>query len=236
MITIIPPKETDQPAEDNGTTPKPTTPASTAPATPDASSDFSPSVEDLTPESQGKVSLSDSKATAGQNVTVTVGEQYAGQAVKAVVFSEPQQLGDITVSQDGTVQVQLPANLERGEHSLVIYDADGEVIGWQQLEIVETPGDEPATGGNVPGDPAVGNPSSTPAPTPNPSASDDEATTAPLSVIPPANGGNSAPQADTGGLAVTGPANVTPIIAIVALGVAAGLGLLIVARRDRMDA
>ncbi|WP_282825212.1 hypothetical protein [Gulosibacter sediminis] len=257
VITVIPPKNTDKPAEDKADdkvdtpteTPKPTqTPKPTteptqpaAPAEPGEVADFTPSADDLTAETQGKVSVSDTTPAAGQTVSVTVGEEYAGQTVKAVVFSEPRELGDITVAEDGTVPVQLPADLERGDHNLVIYDANGEVIGWQQIEIVETPtesADGTSTSGTSTGTSAGDTASGTTAPseTSGASASDDEAdvTTAPLSVIPKSD--DQQAEADDSGLAVTGPANVTPIIAIVALGVAAGLGLLIVARRDRMDA
>jgi hypothetical protein len=193
----------------------------------------------------------------GDTIIVTVPEAKIGSTVTAVAFSEPQELGDLTITEDSTVALEVPADFPEGDHRLAIYDDEGEILGWQDVTVaaaVDEPEPEPAASEPAASEPAASEteaaaPAADPVATPSPSASasteaeasaedsdEQESTTAPLSVIPPANGGNSAPQADTGGLAVTGPANMTPIIAIVALGVAAGLGLLIVARRDRMDA
>jgi hypothetical protein len=273
-VTVKAPAATTKPTAT--ATPKPTataTPKPTATATPKPTSTrtptnsvkrpltvipsgFAPSVKDLTADAKGGIEAPGTVAP-GDTIIVTVPEAKIGSTVTAVAFSEPQELGDLTITEDSTVALEVPADFPEGDHRLAIYDDEGEILGWQDVTVaaaVDEPEPEPAASEPAASEPAASEteaaaPAADPVATPSPSASasteaeasaedsdEQESTTAPLSVIPPANGGNSAPQADTGGLAVTGPANMTPIIAIVALGVAAGLGLLIVARRDRMDA
>lgn len=211
-------------------TPKPTeTPAPTA--TEGETSTFAPSKDDLTADTKGAIELPGASFAPGDQITVNVGKEHKGESVKVVVFSEPQDLGDLTVNGDGTVTVQLPDTIVEGEHDLAIYDADGNVIGWHDLTV--TTGDA-AAGGEATDAGTAATPSATLSPSAS-ASTDDNSTTAPLSVIPRSDQSADETQADASGLAVTGPANVTPIIAIVALGVAAGLGLLLVARRDRME-
>lgn len=85
----------------------------------------------------GGISVSTDAPQAGQVVTVEVGAERAGEWVAAWLFSEPVLLnGDWTqVAADGTIAVTIPADTEPGAHRLAVFDAEGAVIGWQQLQI-----------------------------------------------------------------------------------------------------
>ncbi|WP_282851838.1 hypothetical protein [Gulosibacter sediminis] len=271
-VTVKAPAATTKPTATPTATPKPTksatakptataTPKPTSTRTPTNSvkrpltvipSGFAPSVKDLTVDAEGGIEAPGTVAP-GDTIIVSVPEAKIGSTVTAVAFSEPQELGDLTITEDSTVALEVPADFPEGDHRLAIYDDEGEILGWQDVTVAAAADEpepdaasEPASEtGTTEAAAAADDPVATPSPSASASSeteagdevsAEQGSTAAPLSVIPPANGGNSVPQADTGGLAVTGPANMTPIIAIVALGVTAGLGLLIVARRDRMDA
>jgi hypothetical protein len=185
----------------------------------------------------------DSQYAAGDTVTATLGTEHAGTEVTAMVFSTPQTIGKVTVADDGTVAVQLPADLAAGDHHLAFYDVNGEVVGWTSISVTAAiatdPAAQPADDADQGDDPVASDDSAAPAATPSPTPSEtattadaaDDAGQAPLTVIPPADNDEAA---DGSALAVTGPASATPIVLIVALGVAVGLGLILVARRDRM--
>lgn len=86
---------------------------------------------------EGGINASVTNPQAGQVITVQVGAERAGQWVAAWLFSEPVLLnGDWTqVSSDGTIAVTIPADVEAGSHRLAVFDADGALIGWQQLQV-----------------------------------------------------------------------------------------------------
>lgn len=85
----------------------------------------------------------------GETVTITVGTQYAGQDVDVWLFSDPVFLGTHTVSAAGTVTVTLPEGVEPGEHTLAVYDGDGELIGYQSITVADP---DAASGGSDAGD------------------------------------------------------------------------------------
>lgn len=94
---------------------------------------------------------------AGDEVTITVGADRAGQQVRVVVFSTPRDLGFVTVAADGTVRVTIPADLAAGVHRVAVYDIDGNLIGWQDITVdggtdaAGRSGRLPAAGADMPG-------------------------------------------------------------------------------------
>ena len=53
------------------------------------------------------------------------------------MFSTPTHLGRTTVNAQGFVTVTTPANIALGSHRLVATAADGTVIGWRWITVVE---------------------------------------------------------------------------------------------------
>ncbi|NUJ90118.1 hypothetical protein HOW07_19045 [Plantibacter sp. MCCC 1A11337] len=74
----------------------------------------------------------------GDVITVSVGTQYAGQYLGAYAFSEPQWLGWALVAADGTVSFTVPSDLEAGDHTLAVLDADGVLIGTAAFTVTVT--------------------------------------------------------------------------------------------------
>lgn len=93
---------------------------------------------------EGGITASTSTPQAGQVISVQVGTERAGQWVAAWLFSEPVLLnGDWTqVAADGSIAVTIPAGVDAGAHRLAVFDAEGALIGWQQLQVgaATTPG------------------------------------------------------------------------------------------------
>ncbi|HJF15212.1 MAG TPA: HtaA domain-containing protein [Enteractinococcus helveticum] len=94
-------------------------------------------VDDLTKNNRGDIDVPTS-AQAGDTITVNVGEQYAGEQVDPVLFSDPYVFDTATVADDGSIQVTLPNNVT-GEHRFAVYfagetGADG-VLGWSTITI-----------------------------------------------------------------------------------------------------
>lgn len=88
------------------------------------------------PAFKDKVQVDPNKVRAGEQVTVTIGADRAGQSVRVVVFSTARDLGFATVAADGTVKVTIPADLAAGVHRLAVYDAAGALIGYQDFTIL----------------------------------------------------------------------------------------------------
>jgi hypothetical protein len=111
--------------------------------------------EDLTEESRGGVTVPE-EAEAGDTITVTVDASYAGEDLTATLFSGPVPLGTHTVSAAGTFEVTIPADTAVAAYRVAVSDAAGELIGWDDIEIVaaEVPSEEEPT----PGDPGAGGP------------------------------------------------------------------------------
>lgn len=78
----------------------------------------------------GKVSatLTDGGAVLG------VGEDFAGEWAFVYAYSEPTPLGWHQVSANGTVTVPT-ADLAGGDHRLAVLDADGKLLGWNQVTL-----------------------------------------------------------------------------------------------------
>lgn len=86
---------------------------------------------------------------AGDALTISVGEQRTGDWVQAWLRSEPTALGGWTrVDIDGRIGAVIPAGTAPGEHRLVVQAADGTVLGWTPITVL----DAIATGGGEPSD------------------------------------------------------------------------------------
>ncbi|MFD1860393.1 hypothetical protein EHW97_14920 [Aeromicrobium camelliae] len=96
------------------------------------------------PALKDAITVTPDTVAPGQEVVITVGQQYAGQMVRVVLFSAPRDLGFFQVAADGTIRVQIPSDVTPGEHRIAVYDADGNLIGWQDITVT---GDAAAGGG-----------------------------------------------------------------------------------------
>lgn len=91
------------------------------------------------------------KFILGQLAGIHVGKEYAGTWVSVWLHSEPVLISDglVQVDAEGNVQVTVPEDAPVGAHRLVVQDADGNVIGWQDI-VVEAaavdPGTQPGAG------------------------------------------------------------------------------------------
>jgi len=88
--------------------------------------------------------LDDDTFALGDTVTFAVDEELAGQWVSVFAHSEPTSFGWwVRVAADGTLAGELPAELPEGEHSLVVQNADGAVLGWQAVTVEAAPAGGP---------------------------------------------------------------------------------------------
>ncbi|KJL36833.1 MAG: multifunctional nuclease/2',3'-cyclic-nucleotide 2'-phosphodiesterase/5'-nucleotidase/3'-nucleotidase [Microbacterium sp.] len=91
----------------------------------------------LTAALEGKISASDTTPSVGDAVKIYVGVEHAGEWVTVWVHSTPVRIGTwFLVDASGYVTVTIPAGVS-GAHSLVVQDADGNVIGWQAVTIAD---------------------------------------------------------------------------------------------------
>lgn len=75
------------------------------------------------------------EAEAGDEITISVGAQYAGEWIGVTANSTPTLLGSwVQVGADGTVSVAVPRDLT-GSHRLVVQDADAFPMGWSSIEL-----------------------------------------------------------------------------------------------------
>lgn len=97
-----------------------------------------PNPDWLTDENRGDVEIP-AQATAGQQLTVFVGVNYAGERVYGWMFSDPRALGAAVVNAEGYATFQLPADLS-GDHRMVVSTFGGWPIGWSEISIAAAPG------------------------------------------------------------------------------------------------
>lgn len=74
-------------------------------------------------------------AVAGGDVTVSLGTENAGQYVDLWLRSDPVYLGLVHVGADGTVRATIPASVPSGDHRLIVADALGTLIGWDDVRV-----------------------------------------------------------------------------------------------------
>ncbi|MBA8815410.1 2',3'-cyclic-nucleotide 2'-phosphodiesterase (5'-nucleotidase family) [Microbacterium halimionae] len=126
---------------------EPTNPTDPGTELPSTGGNETPVAEsELTPGNAGDVKVIAGDLVPGGTVTVYVGIEYAGDWVSAWLRSAPIFLGWYQVDAVGNITVTLPAGVT-GDHRIVIQDADGNLIGWQEVTI----GALAVTGGNASG-------------------------------------------------------------------------------------
>jgi len=77
---------------------------------------------------------------AGDVVTISLGQAYAGQFVSAWVHSVPTNLGGwMRTDAAGRVSATLPADLKQGTHRISVQDEGGNVIGWTTIKVEKAP-------------------------------------------------------------------------------------------------
>lgn len=101
---------------------------------------------ELTSELAGLVDA-ENQLNQGQQISVDVGTEYAGEFVSVYLHSTPTQLGGwVQVDSAGRVEVAVPQGMETGSHRLVVQDATDEVIGWTPAVVAGTGSSIAATG------------------------------------------------------------------------------------------
>jgi len=80
--------------------------------------------------------LPDATFTVGETIRVDVGDEHAGADVTAWLFSDPLRLGSFTVGADGIISFVVPTSAPTGQHRLAVYDAAGDLIGWQNVTVL----------------------------------------------------------------------------------------------------
>lgn len=108
---------------------------------------------------EGQIST-DTDQVAGEEATIEVGAEFAGEWVAVWANSTPTRVSDwMLVAGDGTITATLPSSLV-GSHRLIVQDADQAALGWAPVTIAAAP--TSGTGGSTT-PPATGGTNATPA-------------------------------------------------------------------------
>lgn len=171
-----------------------------------------PDESDLTDDARGAVRVPD-QAHRGDRITVDVDGMDAGALAHVWLFSEPTLLTSAALDEENSVDVEIPSDAELGDHRIAVTDADDVLIGWDDIEIVETPGEGPGEPGDSDADGSDGGADA---------------------------GGADAGESEAGGddLAITG-GDIAGMIGLLLAALAlagVGTGLLVRRRRHREDA
>ncbi|NDK33153.1 choice-of-anchor M domain-containing protein [Nesterenkonia haasae] len=134
------PTESPDPTDDRTVSPSPTDDPSDLPVP------VEPSENELTSEFEDLIQAPE-QAVIGEEISVTVGEEYVDQALHSFLFSSPVNLGSSAVDAEGGIILAIPKTDDLiGNHRLAVYEDSGGIIGWTSIELVPpTPdgGDEP---------------------------------------------------------------------------------------------
>lgn len=95
-----------------------------------------PAVDDLTDATRNGLTVAGDMRPGGL-ITVTMQGAAAGDVVEGWVFSQPVSLGTSTVNGEGSGMFTLPRDIAAGAHRLAVTAADGTLIGWTEIEIVD---------------------------------------------------------------------------------------------------
>lgn len=102
--------------------------------------------EDLPPLAEDEVGAA-SSVQAGSNLEVQVDPGLAGEWMFAFGHSVPVPLGNwVQVSSTGKILVPVPAGMPTGAHTLVVQNAEGDVIGWTGISITAAAATMPVSG------------------------------------------------------------------------------------------
>ena len=83
----------------------------------------------------GLLMMARRQLVATGEVTITVGAQYAGVDVEVWMYSDPVFLTRGTLNADGAITVRIPTDAPAGAHRLAVYSADGDLLGWANIEV-----------------------------------------------------------------------------------------------------
>lgn len=102
------------------------------------------------------ISVNPDPVAAGADALLTVGQDFAGDRVRVVAFSDATMIGFSTLAESGTASITIPASLKAGEHRMAVYGEDGELIGYTDFTVAATAGEGDGDGaGNGGGDGAT---------------------------------------------------------------------------------
>jgi LPXTG-motif cell wall-anchored protein len=94
----------------------------------------------LNDDNRNGVTINPSAAAAGQQVVVTVGDAQAGTEIAVWMYSDPQRLASGVLDASGRITVTIPADAAAGAHRIAVYDAEGDLIGWGDLQVTAASG------------------------------------------------------------------------------------------------
>lgn len=94
-------------------------------------------VEALQPEDENGVAVTDA-LSQGETVDATADSDLAGEWVSVFGHSTPAAFGGWTqVASDGTIAIEVPKKFPVGQHTLVVQDAEGSVVGWVEVTVTK---------------------------------------------------------------------------------------------------
>lgn len=79
--------------------------------------------------------LSSRTIAPGARTAIDVGTDHAGDKVTVWLFTKSYNLGTFTVKDNGQIAVAIPEGVAAGKHRIAVYDATGDLIGWQNVTI-----------------------------------------------------------------------------------------------------
>jgi 5'-nucleotidase len=123
--------------------------------------------EELPADLEDAISVAPDRVLPGQEISVFVGADRAGEWVAVWMYSAPTLIADWQqVSVTGSVSATIPADATVGDHLIAVTDAANDVVGWTGIEVLadEVPGDgdgdggsgDGGSGGDGPGDDGTG--------------------------------------------------------------------------------
>ncbi|HXH35968.1 MAG TPA: lamin tail domain-containing protein [Plantibacter sp.] len=93
----------------------------------------------LNDENRGTITVPKS-AKPGETITVGLGVSGAGADVEVWLYSTPVRIAAGTTDASGNTAATIPADATLGAHRIVVYAADGTLLGWAELDIVAAAG------------------------------------------------------------------------------------------------
>ncbi|WP_448711071.1 lamin tail domain-containing protein [Microbacterium profundi] len=124
------------------------------PGSGDGGSQPGPSIEPLPGDAivdgnRGGATVDKSSVAPGEKVTITLA-QNPGADVEVWMYSDPTFLTDGTLSAAGAITVTIPKDAAAGAHRLAVYSADGELLGWVNIQVTAAGGGLATTGSELP--------------------------------------------------------------------------------------
>lgn len=128
--------------------------AGEGPGSGDGGSQPGPSIEPLPGDAivdgnRGGATVDKSSFAPGEKVTITLA-QHPGADVEVWMYSDPTFLADGTLNAAGAITVTIPKDAAAGAHRLAVYSADGELLGWVNIQVTAGGGGLAATGSELP--------------------------------------------------------------------------------------